>query len=281
MIDATDLSSIETEVRDLIGEETARLWTQARVFRAINAEVARLIRKVLDLDSGYLETSKTYTASSSLSLPTNCYAVRNIEAYIDGAYYPLRWIEDHEQGQYQVLGASSALPQTARFVGSTVYIESGTGASSYRIQYARIPPAMLYSAVSSATSTSFTLPVGSYFDDVYTGDVFAVLGGLGVGQYRTVTSYTPSTFTWTVGTWTTTPDATSTIGTLLPDPLNKYGEVVALGTAIRLLGRRRDTELADHLLSQYAADLGDMMESLKQRQTDQPARVNYIPDGLE
>ena len=282
MIDGTDLISLETDVRDLIGEETARLWTQARVFRAINSEVMRLARKVIDLDSGYFETSTTLTPSASMDLPVNCYLIRNLEAQISGAWYGLRWIEDNQKGQYQQYGTSSTTaPVAVRFVDSALVLEgSYSGCSSVRIQYARLPAEMRYETLSSGSATTAVMSSGSAIDDVYVGDRFIVLSGTGEGQISTVTDYVASTKTLTIASGATL-DSTTVISWLLPEPLSKWPDLVVTGAAIRLLSRRRDMELIESLMQQYLMDVSDMTAALGQRQTDQALRVNYIPDGLE
>jgi hypothetical protein len=277
MIDQTDLLSLEVEVRSLIGEETAKFWTQDRVFKAINAEVIRLCRGVIALDKGYLEEAYTPTAATTVTLPLNCFLVRNVELYVDAAWRQPTWITDHQRGQYQ----SSSYPGAVQFTGNTLVFEDGIGtATSLRIKYARLPAAMLYQTIASGSATTAVLSDGSVMDDVYNGDRFAVLAGTGLGQVSTITDYVGSTKTCTIASGATL-DATTVISTLLPEPLSKYPDVVAQGAAIRLLGRNRDKERADDLRSDYAMDLQDMMSALDQRQTEQVQRGNFIPAGDE
>ncbi len=284
MIDSIDLLSLETRCRDLIGEDTASLWTSAQVRRAINDEKSRLVRKVIDLDAGYFETSATFTPATTITLPINCYTVRNVEVYGGSVWYPVRWIGAHNKEQYQDLSGSAFYqqPLAVRFAENSIIFEGGiTGVSSVKVQYARAPADMQSYAATAGAATTVTFDSASVHDDVYNGDLVLVSSGTGVGQVRTVTDYVASTYTLTVATWGTNPDTTSVITWCLPDPLYKWPDVVALGAAIRLVGRRRDAESHSVLMQQYVNDVGEMMSSLVQRQTDQPRHINYMPDGDE
>lgn len=281
MIDGTDLVSLATATRDYIGEDEAGLWTEAKVYRAINDEVTRLARKVIDIGNGWLEVEKDYTAAATITLPANCYVVRSISAYVGSVWYPIPWISAHQQVQYQTLGTTPEYPMSVRFVNNTLVTEGYAAASTLRVRYARMPAAMMYATVSSATSTTFVLTSGSVLDDAYIGDTVVTLAGTGSGQSKAITDYVASTKTFTVATWASTPDATTTLAWCLPDPLDKWPDLVAMGAAIRLLWRRRDTEMVQNLLAVYANDLGDMMNALAQRQTNEPQRINYLPDGSE
>jgi hypothetical protein len=283
VIDNTDLANLETRTRHLINEETARLWTSAMVRQGLNDEMGRLARKIIDLDVGYFETSKTYTPAATLTLPVNCFTVRNVEAYVSDVWYPVVWIGAHNREQYQSTGASpNPLSLAVRFTESALVFEGGiSNVSSMRVQYARTPVPMLYETISSADATTFVLSAGSYFDDVYIGDSGVIAAGLGTGQTFTVTDYVASTKTFTVAAWGVNPDSTSVAAWLLPAPLDKWADVVCIGAAIRLLGRRRDSEAASVLMTQYQNDLGEMMTSLAQRQTDQSRHINFTPDWSE
>ena len=277
MIDQTDLLSLEIEIRSLIGEETAKFWTQSRVFKAINAEVTRLCRKVIALDRGYFEVSYAPTAAATISLPLGCFIVRNVELYIDGQWFQPDFISDHQRGQYQTTGTT--FPGAVQFTDNTLVFENGIGsASSLRVKYARLPAAMIYATLTGGSATTAVLPSAIAIDDVYIGDRFAVLAGTGLGQLSTVTDYVASTKTCTIASGATL-DATSVVSWLLPEPLAKYPDVVAEGAAIRLLGRNRDKERADELRNDYSQDLQDMLDMLSQRQTEQVTRGNYIPRG--
>ena len=279
MIDGTDLISLETDVRDLIGEETAKFWTQARVFRAINSEVMRLARRVIALDNGWFDKTYTPTVASSITLPVNCYLVRNLELYVDNQWMSPTFIGDHQRGVYQDTSNSSTFPSAAYFEGGTIVFQSGIGsASQCRIKYARLPAEMRYETLASGSATTAVMSSGSAIDDVYIGDKFVVLSGTGAGQISTITDYVASTYTLTVASGATL-DSTTIISWLLPDPLAKYPDVVALGAAIRLLHRRRDSELIGNLMQEYQMDVQDMLEALSQRQTLQAQRGNFIPDG--
>jgi len=182
MIDRIDLVNLETEVRSLIGEEVAKFWTQDRVYRAINAEVMRLLRKVIGADNGYMERVETFAAAATIALPGSCYAVRNVEVYENGVWRQPDWINDRERGRYQSLGGSTDALAVQFFDGSLVF-ESGVGAvTSVRVKYARMPAAMVYTTVTSGSATSAVLAAGSSIDDVYNDDKFVVLAGAGVGR---------------------------------------------------------------------------------------------------
>lgn len=281
MIDATDLVSLEAAVRALIGEEVAALWTSAGVQRAINSEVAHLVRKVVSADAGYFETTITPTLAASVSLPPNCYAVRNVELSLDGVWVSPRWIGVHDRGKYQALSGASDFPSAVRFSHNSLVFESGVGsASSLRVTYARVPAAMRTGTVAGAAAASFTLDSGaSVYDDVYVGDTFAILSGTGAGQYAVAADYVGSTKVVTVPAWGTPPDTDSTFSTLLPGPLAKWPDIVALGAAVRLLVRRRDGEMMRALSERYSQDEADVMAALEQRQTEQPSRGNFISNG--
>lgn len=62
----------------------------------------------------------------------------------------------------------------------------------------------------SATSTTAVLrSAASFANDRLNGMTLQITGGTGVGQARIIEDYVDSTDTATVGTWTTTPDSTS------------------------------------------------------------------------
>lgn len=283
MIDRTDLVSLRVRVRDLIGEETAALWTQDAVDRAINAEVMRLARKVIDLDSGYFDVSYTATMAATITLPANCYRVRNIEVLENGAYRSLRWIPATQKTQHQGLTtADSPNASSVRFQGNTLVFDSGIGsAASIRLIYARMPAEMRYEAATAGGASTITFAsTASPVDDIYNEDQIIILAGASAGDVRVISDYAGSTKIATVSAaFTATPDTTSYFSTLLPEPLGKYPDVVALGAAVRLVGRRRDSEMYGILSDGYQRDVTDMMDSLTQRQTDQSRRVNFIPDG--
>ena len=280
MIDQTDLLSLEIEVRSLIGEEVAKFWTQARVFRAINAETMRLLRKIVGLDNGWMEQTTTVTAAATVNLPINCFIVRNVEVYENGKWRQPRWINDNARGQYQT-GSGSTSSDAKQFFGNSIVFESGIGsATSCRIKYARLPAAMIYTTLSSGSATTMVLSSGSAIDDVYIGDRYAVLAGTGIGELLTATDYVASTKTISVAA-SATLDSTTTISTLLPEPLAKWPDLVAQGAALRLVSRNRNSDLYQMLSEGYAIDMNDMLETLSQRQTEQATHGNYIPQGDE
>jgi len=280
MIDRTDLVSLETDVRSLIGEEVAKFWTQDRVFRAINAEVLRLCRKIISLDNGYLEQIYTATAATTITLPLNCYIVRNVELYQNDVWVSPKWINDHARGQYQV-GSGTSNADAVQFYDGSITFESGIGsASSCRIKYARLPAAMFYQTLAGGSATTAVLGSGSVIDDVYIGDRFVVLEGTGLGQLSTVSDYVASTLTCTIASGATL-DNTTVVSTLLPEPLAKWPDLVACGAALRLLSRNRDADRYQMIQQDYQMDMTDMVESLSQRQTEQARHGNYLPQGDE
>ena len=279
MIDKIDLLSLETSVRSLIGEEIAKFWTQIRVFESINAEVLRLTRKVINLDRGYFEVAYNPTPATTITLPATCYLVRNVEILINGVWMQPVWITDHQRGRYQ----AGSFPSAVQFVGNTLVFEDSIGsASGLRIKYARIPNSLLYGAtITGSTTTSLSLSGTSSIDDIYVGDRFMVLAGAATGQIRTITSFTAALHAIAFASITGLDDNTTSISWILPEPLDKYPDVVALGAAVRLLGRRRDTELSGELRGEYDRDVSEMLDTLGQRQTEQVMRGNYCPDGCE
>jgi hypothetical protein len=284
MIDTADLLSLETACRYHINEPTAALYTSAAVQYAINSEVARLCRKIIALDCGWLEDIYTTTPAATVALPVNCGIVRNVQVNINGLWQNQRWIGDFQRGQYQVLASGTSYPDAQMFYGSSIAFESGvTGATSLRIKFARIPAAMRYEAATAGAASSITFGAGaSVVDDIYNGDKLIMLAGTSAGDIRTVSDYVGSTKVATVSVaWTSTPDTTSYYSTLLPDPLDKYTDVVALGAAIDLAARKRDDQLQQMLSRRYAESLQEMMTSLAQRQTEQALHGNYLPTGDE
>ena len=277
MIDGTDLLSLSTVTRFHIGETTAKFWTADDIYAAVNAERVRLCRKIIGLNNGYMEQIVTPTLAATITLPTNCYVVRNVELYIDGAWMQPRWIKDHDRGQYQSTGTT--FPGAVQFYNNTVVFENGTGgASSVRIKYARLPSDMIYQTLSSGSTTTMVLNSGAFLDDAYNDDQFIVLDGTGIGEVLTASDYVASTKTLTVAA-TATLDSTTVISTLLSEPLANWKDLVALGAALRLLPRNRDDNRAGMLRSDYERDLEDMVESLSQRQSEQAQHGNYIPTG--
>lgn len=283
MLDRTDLLSLEIRARDLIGEEDAKFWTQARVFRAINEEVMRLAREVIELDMGYFLTTYTVTpTSATVALPANFYKLNYIEVYKGSQWYSVRpiWARD----RYIYTAESGNQDAIAfRFEGTNIVFESGLGSvTSCKMHYSRLPAEMRYEVMAAAAATSFTMATtASIIDDVYIGDVVATLSGTGSGQYRTVTDYVGSTKVATVATWTVTPSTDTYYSTLLPHPLSLFPDLVATGAAIRLIYRRRDDNLLGMLKEQYGIDFAKMVEHLTARQVSQPQRVHYVPDWDE
>lgn len=280
MIEAIDLLSLETSVRDYIGEEQAKFWTQARVFRAINSEMLTLARRIIALDKGWFEVVATPTPADSYALPTNCHLVRNVQLYIGGAWTSPNPIGDHARGQYQSFSTSGNYPYAWRVQDNTIHFESGIGsATQMRVCYARLPASMQYQNVSATTSTTVQFSTGANIDDVYIGDRVLVTGGTGAGQTNAVTDYVASTYTITVSSWANGGvDTTSYISWMLPHPLSDYPDVVALGAARELLMRRRDTEMVQVVSSMYEPKVIEMLETLSQRQTMAADRGNFLSD---
>ena len=280
MITDCDLISLETATRDLIGEDTPKYWTQAMCFRAINAEVARLTRYIIDLDQGYFETLYTATPTSGvLTLPRNPYKVRAVEVYRFDRWMPLSWVGAADR--YKYLTMDSSVEATAfRFTGSTIVLEPNQGGiTSARVIYSEAPPPLIYGTAAAGGAASLTLAAGvSPIDDIYNNQRVYVISGTSAGDTRIITDYVGSTRVATVAAWTTTTDVTTVYSTLLPDPLDRWSDLVAYGAALRLLLRRRDDNLIAMLQAQYQLDLSRMLESLKRRQTDQSPRVRFIPD---
>ena len=279
MMDSADLISLEVEVRDLIGEETAKFWTQAKAFRAINDEMSRLARRIIALDKGYFEVVVTPTPAASYVLPRNCILVRNVELYVDNGWMQPRWISDHTRGHYQTIGAG--YPWAVRVQDNTLYFENGIGsASQMRVNYTRMPADMVYATLASGSATTAVFAAGSVsvLDDVYIGDTIKVLSGTGVYQISTATDYVASTRTLTIPSGATL-DNTSVVSWLLPEPLNKFSDIVVAGAAMRLLMRRRDDNLYKMIQENYDRDVADMMDVLAQRQTVGAEHGNYQPNG--
>ncbi|MFA5898044.1 MAG: hypothetical protein WC829_02905, partial [Hyphomicrobium sp.] len=220
--------------------------------------------------------------AATITLPVNCYTVRNVEAYDGSLWLPVRWIGAHSREQYQ---DGIGMPLAVRFAENTLVFEgSVTSATSVRVQFARAPTLLSTATVASATATAITFDSSaglSAHDDVYIGDRVLVTSGTGINQTAIISDSVASTYTITVPTMGTVLDETSVVTWCLPDPLSKWPDVVVLGAAIRLVGRRRDAETHSVLMSQYANDVGEMMVSLAQRQTDQPRHVNYQAYGDE
>src|SRR5512133_1053550 len=280
MIEASDLLSLEVATRDYIGEEAAKFWTQARVFRAINVEMLTLVRRIVALDKGYFETVVEPSPAASYALPTNCHLVRNVQLYIGGAWTSPVPISDHARGMYQTFATGGAYPFAWRVQDNTIYFENGIGsATQMRVCYVRLPASMIYQNVAATTATTVQFSDGAHIDDVYIGDRVVVTDGTGAGQINTISDYVASTHTITVSSWSNGGvDTTSYVSWLLPAPLDKYPDVVALGAARELLFRRRDTEMIQSIAPLYEQKVSEMMDALSHRQTMGPERGNFLAD---
>jgi len=281
MMPGSDLLSLEQAVRQNISEETASLWNQTNVFRAINEEMVRLARHVLDLENGYLELVQTSAPSSGgvITLPIGCYVVRALDVSNGGAYVPLNWSSASKRFLY-----STDAAYVVRFEGNTLVLDGGVGdVGSVRVHYGRIPPPLITGLTAAQTSSSITFATGTpQIDDLYNSMEGLTLSGTGAGQYFTISDYVGSTRVATVTpNWPVSIDVDTVYGTLLPNPIDRFPDVVAMGAALRLLYRRRDETLTNLIAQQYLSDRNDMLNSLRKRQTSVPNRVNHFPDMEE
>jgi hypothetical protein len=275
-----DLLTLETMTRDHVGESDPRMWSQARVFRAINDEYAKMCREALESDQQYFGTSTDITVSSTtVALPRNLWKARAFLVYRDSRWYPIEPINPSEKYWYEQAANSTAYARAFRFQGRNVILEPGyANVSSMRILYDRAPASLIYGQATAGAATTMTLATtSSVFDDIYIGDEFELLSGTGSGQVASCSDYVGSTKVATFPTWTTNPDATTYYSTILADPINKFPELVAIGAAYRLLHRRRDTELFQVLQSQYQEEYAMFKNSLQPRQTDQPRYGEFVP----
>lgn len=284
MITDADLISLETRARDYMGESTAKFWAQATVFRHINAEVDRLVRLIIDLDVGYFETSATVTpTSAAIAVPFNCYKITSLEANISGIWRPLQWTHTSQKRFWQNPAVSGGLSAgvAARFSGNTIVVESGVGdVTTVRYTYVRAPGKMRYEAMQSVGTTDPEyFEMGSsagVIDDTYNGDRIVTLSGTGSGYVYEISDYTGATRLAYVDSWTVNPDTTTYYSTLLPDPLDNWTDLVALGAALRGMIRTKDDRYR-LLREQYQFDLDQLLDSCRMRQTAQPRRINFVP----
>jgi hypothetical protein len=241
--------------------------------------MGRLSRQIIALDKGYFDTVVTPTPAASYTLPRNCILIRNVELYVDGGWMQPRWISDHARGHYQTTG--STYPWAVRVQDNTIYFENGIGgASQMRVNYTRMPADMVYATLASGSATTAVFSAGavSAVDDIYIGDTIKVLSGTGIYQVSTATDYVASTRTLTIPSGATL-DNTSVVSWILPEPLNKFSDIVVAGSAMRLLMRRRDETLYTMIKDSYVSDVSDMLNVLSQRQTAGAEHGNYQPNG--
>jgi len=291
MLYNTDLISLETAARDYIGEESARLWTQARVFRAINAVYSKLVRKCLEADQAYFLTTKTYTLTgNSVTLPFNCWKPRAVLVYRDSQWYPIWWTGASDLYQFQTQTNDTQYARAVRFEGNKLYLEPGyANVSQLKLWYSRTPAPLIYGAGLAQIAGTTTINLGEdalNVADIYNGDYLKITAGVSAEDHRIISDYVASGAqnTWyatVTEDFLTNPDATSYVSLMLADPINKFPNLVALGAAMFLLTRRRDQELFQTLAALYGADVEEFDASVGQRQTDQPRYVNYIPRGDE
>ena len=279
MLADCDLLTLETMTRDHIGESTPRLWTQARVFRAINDEYSRMVREALESDEQYFGTETTITVTSvTVALPRNLWKARAFLVKRDDRWYPITPISPSEKYIYELTEADTAYARAFRFKGRNIILEPGyANVTQVKIVYDRAPAPLIYGTATAGAATTMTLATGaSVFDDIYNGDEFEILDGEGEGEVAEATDYVGSTKVLTID-FTSTPDATSVYSTVLADPINKFPELVALGAAKRLLFKRRDSELWQNINQQYQDDYAMFANSLQPRQTDHPRYGEFVP----
>jgi hypothetical protein len=291
MLNTIDLPNLVTHVRDLIGEETAALWPTTAIVRHINHELSRLGRDVCEMDQGYFDTESTLTVTSAtVALPFNAWKVRNVDAYVGGEWVRIVPLEASYWWVIDPNNTTTNVPMGFRFVGSNIVLEPGYyDATELKVRYTRAIGPLIYGTVASRTSsTVFTAaPNATYqtafpiYNDLLNGDRLVVLAGTGVGEAFFLSDYTygstNSTFT-TAAAATATFDTTTLIGTVLPDPLDKFPDLICYGAAIRALTRRRDTELIAALKDSYGVDYAALQQYVARRQTQASRHVGYTPD---
>jgi hypothetical protein len=274
-----DLLSLEERVRDHVGENSPDLWSKARAHRAINDENEKMIREVITNDQWYFDTTYTATLTSvTVTLPANCWKIRGVMVDRDGRWYPIAPVFPSNLYILQTTSNSTQYARGFRFEGRNIILEPGyANVTRIRIYYSRIPAPLIYGQATAGAATTMTLPsAASVRDDVYIGDEFELLAGTGVGQLAVCSDYVGSTKVATFPTWTTNPDNTTYFSSLLADPIRNYPAVVALGGAMRMMSRRRDSDLYGLLKDQYTDEYTVFKSSIAERQTDTARYGEFI-----
>lgn len=161
--------------------------------------------------------------------------------------------------------------------------------NAIRVWYIPTYGNMLQGSVASATDTTFTLgstqltpDYTTYYgkldlrNDFYNGMEVVLTDGTGVGQQRLITDYDGATKTFTVDTWDTNPDTTTTFYVMCPVPEDHHHLVpvrAALTGAVK--NRNRQEELAREYYGAYGR-LGGLAELISWVSERQESRMDVV-----